>query len=278
MKSEHPDVKVMLAVGGWNHGPGPFQAVVVDAGKRQRFIDTSLALLNKWGLDGLDIDWEYQDAVGGTQEQLKGFSTLLREMSQAYHAQGKLLSAAVSANFNLIDANYEIPVLSETLDFINIMAYDLHGSWEKFTGHVAPLHSRPDEEGDELHLNVEAVINRWIERGAAPQKINIGLVTYGRSFTLANPSVHDIGSPATGPGQIGQYVPESGDFAYAELCEQANQGLWQIYRNQAQAVPYAVKGDQWVGFDDEESISAKVRCLKLVLATRSADCNVVCSL
>lgn len=248
----------MLAVGGWNHGPSPFQQTVVDAGRRQKFIDSSIALLEKWGFNGLDIDWEYQDAVGGTEEQLKGFSQLLREMSAAYHAKGLLLSAAVSANFHLIDANYEIPVLSETLDFINIMAYDLHGSWEKFTGHVAPLHAGPNDEGDQLNLNVEAVVNRWLERGADPQKVNIGLVTYGRTFTLASASEHEVGSPTTGPGNMGQYVPENGDMAYAELCQGIQQGSWQDYWDEPQAVPYAVKGDQWAGYENVKSLQAKI--------------------
>ena len=34
------------------------------------------------------------------------------------------------------------------------MSYDLHGSWETFTGHNSPLHARADETGDQAYLNV----------------------------------------------------------------------------------------------------------------------------
>lgn len=30
--------------------------------------------------------------------------------------------------------------MSRYLDFINLMSYDLHGSWSKFLGHNAPLY------------------------------------------------------------------------------------------------------------------------------------------
>lgn len=56
-----------------------------------------------------------------------------------------LLSAAVSPARNTIDRSYDVPALSATLDFINVMAYDYHGAWEMKTGHVAPLLFR---EGD----------------------------------------------------------------------------------------------------------------------------------
>ena len=34
------------------------------------------------------------------------------------------------------------------------MSYDLHGSWDNFTGINAPLYPRDDEEGDERYYNV----------------------------------------------------------------------------------------------------------------------------
>lgn len=40
------------------------------------------------------------------------------------------------------------------VDFINLMSYDLHGSWETFTGHNSPLYARGDETGAQRNLNV----------------------------------------------------------------------------------------------------------------------------
>jgi GH18 family chitinase len=40
-----------------------------------------------------------------------------------------------------------------TLDFINLMSYDLHGSWEKFLGHNSPLYPRGDESHEQKKFN-----------------------------------------------------------------------------------------------------------------------------
>lgn len=38
-----------------------------------------------------------------------------------------------------------MPLLSKTLDWISVMAYDYHGQWDKRTGHVAPMYAHPDD-------------------------------------------------------------------------------------------------------------------------------------
>ena len=45
------------------------------------------------------------------------------------------------------------------LDWLNLMAYDLHGSWDATTGIGAPLYARPGERGAERQLNVVRVLS-----------------------------------------------------------------------------------------------------------------------
>lgn len=49
--------KVLLAVGGWNHGSGKFSDMVQDATKRATFVTTTITFLQKHQFDGLDLDW-----------------------------------------------------------------------------------------------------------------------------------------------------------------------------------------------------------------------------
>lgn len=37
---------------------------------------------------------------------------------------------------------------------INLMTYDLHGTWEDHTGLNSPMYRRKDETGDDVYLNV----------------------------------------------------------------------------------------------------------------------------
>ena len=48
-------------------------------------------------------------------------------MRAEFDKKGLLLTAAVSAGKKTIDKAYDVPVMSETLDFINVMTYDFHG-------------------------------------------------------------------------------------------------------------------------------------------------------
>jgi len=60
----------------------------------------------------------------------------------------------------------------------------------------------------------------WVDGGCPPEKINIGMGTYGRCFTLTDPNNHGLDAPAKGPCTTGQYTGEPGFLAYyeASLC------------------------------------------------------------
>lgn len=157
-----------------------------------------------------------------------------------------------------IDKAYEIPEVAASVDWINMMSYDLHGGWEKFVGHNAPLYNRTDEEGEQAELNVNTAVKYWINNGAPPEKLVLGLGTYGRSFKLDKPSRTKPGSAAKSGGKKGKWTREDGFLSYYEICQNINEKNWKVKWDQEAMVPYAYKGRDWVGFDNEKSIEIKV--------------------
>uniref|UniRef100_A0A8C9B5T0 Chitinase-3-like protein 1 n=1 Tax=Phocoena sinus TaxID=42100 RepID=A0A8C9B5T0_PHOSS len=95
--------------------------------------------------------------------------------------------------------------------------------------------------------------------GAQANKLVMGIPTFGRSFTLAS-SKTDVGAPTSGPGIPGQFTKEKGTLAYYEICDFLRGAT--VHRLLGQQVPYATKGNQWVGYDDQESIKNKVQYLR----------------
>ncbi|XP_063916520.1 probable chitinase 10 [Zophobas morio] len=264
LKKANPNLKTLLAIGGWSFGTQKFKDMASTRYARQTFIFSAIPFLRDRGFDGLDIDWEYPKG----SDDKKNYVLLLKELREAFEAEAQeikkpvlLLSAAVPVGPDNIKGGYDVPAVGTYLDFINLMAYDFHGKWERETGHNAPLHSPSSDSQYQKQLNVEHAANLWVKLGAPKEKMVIGMPTYGRSFTLSNTAKFGVHSPASGGGKEGTYTKESGFLAYYEVCEMLHNGATYIW-DEEMKVPYVVNGDQWIGFDDEKSIRHKMKWIK----------------
>jgi chitinase len=56
-----------------------------------------------------------------------------------------------------------------------------------------------------------------LELGASPDKLVLGVPFFGRTFTLADRNLHEIGSPSNGTGLQGPYTREDGFLGYNEV-------------------------------------------------------------
>jgi chitinase len=124
LKKQNPSLKVLLAVGGWTHGSGPFSVMVNNPTSRAAFVQNAKKYIVQNKFDGLDLDWEYPGSRENSQPSDKqAFTELCKELSAAFKPDNLLLTAAVAAGKSTIDAGYEIDKISKYLDFINLMAY-----------------------------------------------------------------------------------------------------------------------------------------------------------
>ncbi|RXG60009.1 hypothetical protein Avbf_10088 [Armadillidium vulgare] len=121
--------------------------LVTSPSARANFVTNALAFVKQYGFDGIDLDWEYpvcpqnycnEAMYSGDKD---GFTAWTQELKEAFHPEGLLVTAAVSASYQ----PYDVPAISASLDLINVMTYDFHGSWDRQTGHVSPLYSHPDD-------------------------------------------------------------------------------------------------------------------------------------
>jgi hypothetical protein len=70
----------------------------------------------------------------------------------------------------------------------------------------------------------------------------MGIGTYGRTFTLRNPSPCALGVAAIGAGQPGPYTSEAGTLGYNEVHHTNYLTLSQKITSQSQEVTKTVKG------------------------------------
>jgi hypothetical protein len=148
-------VKVMISVGGWNNGDDSgFETLAGNSGYRNTFVTNMINFVNQYGLDGVDIDWEYPDA--GTSAN--NYVTLMTQLATEMHNRGKLLTAAVvgTGGGSILASVFNV------VDFLNLMAYD-YNNYDHSTYSYA-----------------QQSMSEWRGRGLPQNKCVLGVPFYGR--------------------------------------------------------------------------------------------------
>lgn len=131
IRSAHRNgAKVLLSVGGWSYNDVPLEATFMEATssseKIRRFSENIVAMCDRYGFDGVDMDWEHPRVDGTSAKQ---YEELMLLLSEKLHAKGKLLTAAVLSGVTpdgnvYYDAAAHTNAVLNAVDFINVMAYD----------------------------------------------------------------------------------------------------------------------------------------------------------
>ncbi|XP_068221164.1 chitinase-3-like protein 1 isoform X2 [Palaemon carinicauda] len=269
LKKYNPDLKVVIAIGGWNEGSEDYSVMAASPQKRSIFVTSVTRFLRKYGFDGLDFDWEYPSLRGGAPQDKENFVLLSRELRQEFNKYNPpyLLTGAFAAGKDKIDIAYDLPALIEAYDFFHIMAYDYHGAFEDFTHHNAPLCGHPLDEQDELfpYYNVMYTMEYYLSLGLPKEKLVLGTATYGRCYTLDNYNDNGFWAPASQPGPAGPYIRIPGTLGFNEICLRLQEDKsCTVVHDPVMYEPYFYCMSDWIwcGFDDAESLRLKARQAK----------------
>ncbi|KAI4923127.1 uncharacterized protein J4E92_007880 [Alternaria infectoria] len=243
---------IQVAIGGWGDTDG-FSTAARTEESRKLFASNVKAMLDATGADGMlhhmvpsfgadadqigiDMDWEYP---GGNGEDYKtpghlnsnkaweivAYPKLLAEIRSAA-GPDKTISAAVPGlpRDMLAFTPFTIPAIMESVDYLNIMTYDMFNRRDNVTKHHTGIQN-----------SLEA-IDAYLDAGVPPEKANLGLAFYIKWYkTAANStcSANPIGcatelmeDPTTGAdlGKAGAFswhdaVPEELSASYERAME-----------------------------------------------------------
>ena len=256
LRKRNPELRIVLSLGGWDDS-ACFSDVAASAGSRRDFAQSCGDLLREYGLDGVDLDWEYPVSGGapGTvhrPQDKENFTQLLQELRRTLDRQGRqegkryVLTVAGAVSGGYLNS-IEPQAVAETVDHIFLMAYDLHGPWDAYTDFNAPLYT-PSDGPPRYRASVDDGISAWLGRGVPAEKLVLGMPLYGyiyQGVSSRNGGLYQSFGSA-------KSVPWDG-----VKSEYLNRSAYRQFRHGEAEVPYLFGSRSFLSYDDPASIAAK---------------------
>ncbi|MFD1631200.1 glycoside hydrolase family 18 protein [Pseudopedobacter beijingensis] len=169
LKKINPKLKVLLSIGGW--GSGNFSEMAANPTLRLSFARDCASKVKEFGLDGIDIDWEYptskEAGISSSLDDTGNFTLLMKDIRNAI-GKKKLLTLATAAEPKYIN----LKSINPFINFVNIMTYDMASP----PFHHAGLYKSNFTQ----NLSVEESIIKHFNAGIPYHKLVMGIPFYGR--------------------------------------------------------------------------------------------------
>ena len=227
LKQLHPNLKVLISIGGWN--PPTYNTLFDQAAstqaQRQAFVGSCINMFIQGNIasgvstgtlfDGIDLDWEFPNANDTANftalmtEFRNELNTLSQTTGKTYQvladlAAGPSTPGAAPDSGN--DGGYDtidIAGLNGVLDFMNVDGYNYAGDWSNATNDASPLYDEPASplygKGD----TIDATVQYYLAHGASPAKYTMGFPLYGAGWagglTSTNSGMYQNATGVTDP-------------------------------------------------------------------------------
>jgi chitinase len=171
LKKKKTSLKVLLSIGGWTSGR--FSEMAMTETTRKSFAADCKRIVNEFGLDGIDMDWEYPTSnvagISSSPKDMENFNLLMQEIRKAI-GNNKLLTFASAASAQY----YDFKTLADIVDFVNIMMYDVG---------VPPYHHSALHRSKQVNeVSADESIDKHIAGGMPAQKLVLGMPFYGHGI------------------------------------------------------------------------------------------------
>jgi chitinase len=258
LKHDNPSLTVLVSVGGWTWS-GNFSDMALTRKSRNLFIESAVKFVQKYNLDGLDIDWEYPGMAGNNNrfrpEDKQNYTLLLKELRKRFDREEKRLgrhlvtSIATGASTNFLE-HTEMAKVQRYVDTINLMSYDYYVPvWDKTTGHHSPLFTNP---ADPKKISADRTVHEYESAGVPANKIVLGVPFYGKSWANVSSANHGL-------FQVGTVAPAT-YLPYSSLGSLQNSGYVRYWDARASA-PFLYNKDAqiFISYEDPESVADKCK-------------------
>jgi chitinase len=183
LKKNKPGLKILLSFthivsNSDNSQGGGFSALAKNSEYREKFAEDCLSFIKKWGIDGIDLDWEFPGIswsghASDPAVDVQNHILLMKELRETLGSSYTLTYAGYVKDKQTTSTGskyIDISAVDKYIDFVNIMTYDMD---EAPKAHSALSDSR-------AYCDCERAVNAYTNAGISPQKLVLGVPFYGR--------------------------------------------------------------------------------------------------
>jgi chitinase len=202
LRRKYPALQVVVSVGGGGAGSAGFSDMAFTREGRAKFIESCVAFVEKYNLDGVDIDWEYPGVPGSHNnpfraEDKQTYTLLLKELRLRLNREQKKLhrhlvtSTATGWTTSWLE-HTNMREASKWVDTVNLMCYDYYEPSSPITGHDAPLFTNP---ADPKGVSTDRSVRENLAAGVPARKLVVGVPFYGKQWENVPPENHGLFQP-----------------------------------------------------------------------------------
>ncbi|MCB1149027.1 MAG: glycoside hydrolase family 18 protein [Chlamydiia bacterium] len=276
-------LKLFLSIGGAHfndpqdpYGMGAktyrlFSKMAADPIARKVFIDSAISYAEKYGFDGIDIDWEFPGVanLGGADVDFENLISLLQEFRNTLFNKSSSLLLSICLPATVPEGVWPLfrthpqlfyrwaAVCAHFCDRITLMSYNYHtplGS-SIVTGANAPLHR---DTLPTSTLFVAESVENYLKNGLEAAKILLGIPLYGWKYA----NVSSLSSNSAGPGKpFRGKVSTNPLISNAQIENVLQDPRWNSGFDPLTSTAYGfnLKESEWISFDTPETISLKAQ-------------------
>lgn len=257
-KSVNPNLKIILSIGSGSYGAFSNGASTIE--NRKKIALSCVELINKYGLDGIDYDWEYpccpSNGIAYSPSDKENFTELLKEIRAGLDTikdKHCLLTIAAGGDRYYLDFT-QMDKVQKYLDYVFVMTYDFRCGFHSLTGHHTNLFR---STGDIFRTSCKDALEMFNKAGVPMEKLVLGVAYYSRQWK-------DV--PKANDGFL-QYVKTNGGYGphYTTLkSDYINKNGYIRYWDDEAKAPYLFNGNTFISYDDVDSVNAKCAYVKKI--------------
>jgi len=191
LKKNFPHLKILISFthiveNSDNSQGGSFSALAKSDEYRRAFAADCKAFIETWGIDGVDIDWEYpglswSGAASDPAVDTQNYTLLMKQLRETLGTQYLLTYAGYVKNKVAITGGYryiDVAAVDQYVDYVNLMTYNLD---------AAPKHHSALSDS-RAYWDCVRTVSAYRAAGVAYNKLVLGIPFYGQHSFSEKPT------------------------------------------------------------------------------------------